>query len=58
VVGIRGLGALLYIVLIVTLGITTLRNGHWVMFILGFPLPLFWIIGAMMGPTTQTTQPA
>jgi ABC-type multidrug transport system permease subunit len=54
-----GLAALLYIVLIITLGVTTLRNGHWVMFILGIFLPLFWIIGAFIGPSTSATrQPA
>src|SRR4051812_30254080 len=42
------LAAVLYIVLIVTLGITTLRNGHVVMFILGIFIPLFWIIGAVI----------
>jgi hypothetical protein len=53
-----GFAALLYLILIVTLGVTTLRNGHWVMFILGIPLPLFWIIGALMPPATpQSTQP-
>ena len=35
-----GLAALLYLVLIFTLGVTTLRKGHWVMFILGIFLPL------------------
>jgi hypothetical protein len=54
-----GLAAFLYIVLIITLGLTTLRNGHWVMFIAGFFLPLFWIIGGLMPPTDQATrQPA
>ena len=31
--GIGGLAALVYIVLIITLGVTTLRKGHWVMFV-------------------------
>jgi hypothetical protein len=53
-----GFAALLYLVLIVTLGVTTIRKGHWVMFILGIFFPLFWIIGALMPPTTQATQPA
>jgi hypothetical protein len=42
---------LLYVVLLLAVGIATLREGHWVMFILGFFFPLFWIIGALMGPT-------
>ena len=43
-------GGILYLVLLVTLGIVTIRKGHWVMFILGIFLPLFWIIGAVMPP--------
>ncbi|HEV3351691.1 MAG TPA: hypothetical protein VG076_02140 [Acidimicrobiales bacterium] len=45
-----GLG-ILYIVLLITLGVLTLRKGHWVMFILGIFLPLFWIVGAVIPPT-------
>jgi hypothetical protein len=51
-----GFGALLYIVLLITLGVMTLRKGHWVMFVLGIFLPLFWLIGAVIPPTTA--QPA
>ena len=43
-----GLLAVLYIVLLITLGVMTIRKGHWVMFIVGIFLPLFWIIGALM----------
>jgi hypothetical protein len=42
--------------LLISLGMTTLRKGHWVMFVLGIFLPIFWIIGAVMPPTTP--QPA
>jgi hypothetical protein len=52
-----GLGAL-YIVLLVTLGLMALRKGHWVMFILGIFLPIFWLIGAMIGPTEAASRPA
>ena len=45
-----GFGALLYLVLIVTLGVATIRNGQWVLFILGIFMPIFWIIGALMRP--------
>lgn len=44
-----GLG-IVYVILLVTLGIMSIRKGHWVMFLLGIPLPLFWLIGAMMPP--------
>jgi hypothetical protein len=48
--GIGGGLLLLWIVLMVTLGIMTLRKGHWVMFIVGIFFPLFWIIGALIPP--------
>jgi len=48
-----GLAAILYIVLVVTLGVTTIRKGHWVMFLIGIFFPLFWIIGALMPPTRE-----
>jgi hypothetical protein len=51
-----GFGAILYIVLLITLGVMTLRKGHWVMFIFGIFFPLFWLIGAVMRPAA--TQPA
>ena len=44
-----GLGVL-YFVLLVTLGIISLRKGHWVMFIIGIFFPLFWLIGAVLPP--------
>ena len=44
-------GFILYLVLVLTLGIMTLRKGHWVMFILGIFFPLFWLIGAVIPPT-------
>ena len=42
-----GLG-ILYFVLLVTLGIISIRKGHWVMFIIGIFFPLFWLIGALL----------
>ena len=45
--------AILYFVLLVTLGVLSIRKGHWVMFILGIFLPLFWIIGALMPPVQK-----
>jgi hypothetical protein len=47
--GIALLG-ILYLVLLFVLGLTSLRKGHWIMFIVGIFLPLFWIIGAVMPP--------
>ena len=54
--GIGGFGILLYLVLLVALGVTCLRKGHWVMFIFGIFIPLFWLIGAVIPPTRA--QPA
>jgi hypothetical protein len=51
-----GFGAILYVVLLITLGVMTLRNGHLVLFILGIFFPLLWLIGAVMRPAA--TQPA
>lgn len=47
---IGGLLGILYIVLLITLGIISLRKGHWIMFILGIFVPLFWLIGALLPP--------
>jgi hypothetical protein len=46
--GYIGLWAVIYFVLMVTLGIISIRKGHWVMFLIGIFIPLFWIIGALL----------
>ncbi len=46
--GIGGGLAILWIVLLIVLGLSCLRKGHWVMFIFGFIFPFFWIIGAVI----------
>ena len=43
-------GGILYIVLLITLGVLTIRKGHWVMFVIGLFFPLLWLIGAIMPP--------
>lgn len=48
-----GLGVL-YVVLFIVLGITSIRKGHWIMFLIGIILPIFWIIGALMPPTRSS----
>jgi hypothetical protein len=45
---------ILYFILLVTVGIITIRKGHWVMFIIGIFIPLLWIIGALMRPRVAT----
>ena len=43
--------AVLYIMLWVTLGMTTFRKGHKALFWFGIIFPLLWIVGAIMEPT-------
>jgi hypothetical protein len=44
------IGGVLYVILLITLGFISLRKGHWVMFIIGIFIPLFWLIGAVIPP--------
>jgi hypothetical protein len=39
---------IIYFVLLVTLGLLSLRKGHWVMFVIGLFIPIFWLIGALL----------
>jgi hypothetical protein len=39
---------IIYLILMITLGVMTIRKGHWIIFIIGFFLPFFWLIGALM----------
>ena len=41
-------GGIIYVVLLVTLGVISIRKGHWLMFLVGLFLPIFWLIGALM----------
>jgi hypothetical protein len=45
--------SILYFILLVTLGVMCIRNGHWVMFIIGIVFPLLWVIGALMPPSER-----
>ena len=40
-----------YFTALISLGVTTLRKGHTMLFIFGIIFPLLWIIGATIGPT-------
>jgi hypothetical protein len=42
------IGGVIYVILLITLGVISLRKGHWVMFIIGLFIPLFWLIGALL----------
>jgi len=48
-------GGLLYLIVLVTLGLRTLKRGHGWMFFFGIFLPLFWFIGAFI-PRTERAQ--
>jgi hypothetical protein len=43
--------AALYVVLLWTLGLMTLRKGHSVLFWVGIVFPILWIVGAVIAPT-------
>lgn len=49
VAGISGL-ALVYVVLFLWLGLRSIKRGHWIMFLIGIFIPIFWIIGGLMPP--------
>jgi hypothetical protein len=38
----------IYLVLLITLGVLSIRKGHWIMFIVGIILRVFWLIGALL----------
>ena len=45
-----GIGGIVYLTLVFTLGWMTLSNGHGWMFFFGLFFPVLWIFGAFMGP--------
>jgi hypothetical protein len=45
--------AILYFVLLITLGVVTVRKRHWVLFGVGFIFPVLWLIGAVMQPAPR-----
>ena len=51
------IGGILYFILLVTLGIITIRKGHWVMFIIGIFIPLFWIRRADAAEAARLAEP-
>lgn len=50
--GIGGL-ALLYVLLFLFLGLRSLKHGPWVMFLIGIPIPLLWVVGGLMPPAQR-----
>jgi len=48
-----GAFALLYVLVFLFLGLRSIKHGHWIMFLLGIPIPIFWIIGGLMPPVRR-----
>lgn len=46
---------ILYIVLLIVLGLTAIKKGHWIMFVIGIFIPIFWLIGALL-PSTEPSE--
>jgi hypothetical protein len=46
--GLAILLSIIYVVLIVTLAVTSFRKGHWVLGLIGFVFPVTWLIGAIL----------
>jgi hypothetical protein len=49
-IGLGVAGFIIYVFLLAFFGVKTIRNGHWILFILGFVFFPFWIVGGMMPP--------
>ncbi|MFL5921569.1 MAG: hypothetical protein ACJ75D_09720 [Gaiellaceae bacterium] len=43
-----GIGAILYCMLLVTLGIACANRGHWWLFGFGMLFPVLWLIGVLI----------
>lgn len=50
-----GIGAILYVTLLVTLGISTANRGHWFLFGFGMLFPILWLIGVLIPRKTPET---
>jgi hypothetical protein len=48
-----GVLGLVYILLLLILGLRSIKHGHWIMFLIGIPIPLFWVIGGLMPPVER-----
>jgi hypothetical protein len=48
-----GFFSVLYVLLFLFLGIRSIKHGHWIMFLIGIPIPIFWIIGGLMPPVER-----
>ena len=44
---------IVYFMCLIFLGLATFRKGHYVLFLVGFFLPILWIVGALIRPTAR-----
>ena len=51
--GVGAAGFILYWVILFTLGVSTLRNGHGWLFFFGIFIPILWLVGFFMQPRTE-----
>jgi hypothetical protein len=42
-----------YFALLISLGMSTFRKGHYLLFWVGLVFPVLWIVGAVMSPTPR-----
>ena len=47
-----GLLGLLWLICLLSAGVLTWKNGHKILFFIGFIFPLLWIVGAMISKKT------
>jgi hypothetical protein len=47
------IAGVIWVLLLITFGVISLRKGHWVMFVIGLFIPLFWLIGALIPPVNR-----
>jgi hypothetical protein len=43
-----GILGIIYLLLMISLGILTFRKGHWILGLIGFIIPILWLIGAIL----------
>ena len=48
---------LLWLACLLSAGVLTWKNGHMVMFFIGFVVPILWIVGAMISKKPPPYQP-
>jgi hypothetical protein len=45
--------AVIYVIVLITLGLATLRKGHYFLFFVGIIFPVLWLVGGLIGPTPR-----